>query len=112
MNDTQANSTYSDDSLWSKLGIYARQAGYTVIEKVLWLYYAADNPNVPAKAKAAIYAALAYFISPIDVVPDVIPVVGYSDDLSVLAAAVVAVSFYINDEVKQRARDTLATWFS
>ncbi len=111
MDYTQSNSTYSGESLWSKLGIYARQAGYTVIEKVLWLYYATDNQKVPAKAKAVIYGALAYFISPLDAVPDVIPIVGYTDDLSILASAVVTVSFYINDEVKQRTRDTLATWF-
>lgn len=75
------------------------------------LYYALDNPETPAWAKTAIYGALAYFISPIDAIPDIIPVVGYSDDLGVLVAAVGTVSMYITKEVKKKAKKKASEWF-
>ncbi len=52
----------------------------------------------------------AYFISPIDAVPDITPVLGYSDDLGVLVSAVLTVAMYVTDEVKQQARDKVRAW--
>lgn len=102
---------YSDDSFWEKLKNYAIKAGSEVIEKALWLYYAAQRPDTPAWAKATIYAALGYFILPIDAIPDVTPVVGFTDDLGALAAAVTACAAYINDEIKQQAAQKMKDWF-
>ena len=61
--------------------------------------------------KATILGALGYLISPIDAIPDFIPVAGFSDDLGVLAAAIAAIGFYIDDEVKNKADEKLAEWF-
>lgn len=58
-----------------------------------------------------VYGALTYFISPIDAVPDITPVLGYSDDLGVLVSAVLTVAMYVTDDVKQQAGDKLQTWF-
>ena len=102
---------YTDDSFWDKVIRFAKTAGREVIEKALWLYYAAQQPNTPVWAKTAIYGALGYFISPIDAIPDITPVVGYVDDLAVLAAAVATVATYITAEVKQRASEKLTGWF-
>lgn len=108
-NDFEAG--YSDKGFWDKVVAYARVAGKEVIEKALWLYYAAQNPTTPAWAKTVIYGALAYFIFPVDAIPDLTPAVGYVDDLGVLAAAVVTVSMYITDEVKALAAKKLKDWF-
>jgi len=54
---------------------------------------------------------LVYFILPTDAIPDAIPVVGYSDDLGALAAAVGAVVMHITDEVKERAQTKMRDWF-
>lgn len=102
---------YSDESFWGKVTKAFKKAGYEVIEKALWLYYAAQNPNTPLWAKSTIYGALGYFISPIDAVPDFAPVVGYSDDLSVLAAAIALVAMYVTEDVKVQAKQKLNTWF-
>jgi uncharacterized membrane protein YkvA (DUF1232 family) len=102
---------FSEDGFWGKVVKYAKTAGQEVIEKALWLYYAAQNPQAPMWAKATIYGALGYFISPIDGISDITPVIGYSDDLGVLAAAVVAVTMYITDEVKAQATQKLKDWF-
>ncbi|MVW64172.1 DUF1232 domain-containing protein [Massilia sp. NEAU-DD11] len=102
---------FDDGSFWSKVKNFAKAAGREVIEKALWLYYAAQAPETPVWAKTAIYAALAYFVMPLDAIPDVVPVVGYTDDLGTLAAAVGTVSMYITADVKAQAQQKLAGWF-
>lgn len=102
---------FDDDSFWSKIRNFAVTAGREVIEKALWLYYAAQSSNTPLWAKTTIYGALAYFIFPLDAIPDMVPVVGYTDDLGTLAAAVGTVSLYITSEVKAQAKKKLSDWF-
>ena len=103
--------SYSEQGFWQKVGSVAKQAGFEVIEKALWLYYAAEKPSVPAAAKAVIYGALAYLILPVDAIPDALPVIGFTDDLAILAAAVSSVAMYIDDSVKAQARAKLRDWF-
>lgn len=103
--------SFADDRFWAKVGSVARQAGRRTIEKALWLYYAARKPGVPAKAKATIYGALGYLILPADLVPDVIPFAGFSDDLAALATAVGIVALYIDAAVKAQASAKLRDWF-
>jgi uncharacterized membrane protein YkvA (DUF1232 family) len=102
---------FSEDGFWEKLASYAKAAGAEVIERALQLYYAAQEPSTPLWAKAVIYSALGYFISPIDAIPDLTPVVGYADDLGVLAAAVTSVALHITQEVKEKAREKMNDWF-
>ncbi|AXK26196.1 MULTISPECIES: YkvA family protein [Serratia] len=102
---------FDDSSFWNKIMRYAKKAGSEVIEKALWLYFAAQRPNTPLWAKTAIYGALAYFVLPIDAIPDVVPVVGYTDDLGVLATALASVGMHIDDEVKNDTKEKMADWF-
>ena len=53
----------------------------------------------------------AYFISPIDAIPDVTPLVGFTDDLGALAAAIAMTSAYINEDVKRKTSEKLLSWF-
>ena len=103
--------SYSDSHFWQKLTRYASVAGREVVEKALWLFYAAQSPNTPRWAKTAIYGALGYFIFPLDAIPDFAPMVGYTDDLGVLAAALATVSMYVTDDIKLRSRQTVEKWF-
>lgn len=102
---------YSENSFWDKVKKYAKVIGRPVLEKALQLYYAARAPETPTWAKTTIYSALAYFIWPLDAIPDAIPVVGYSDDLGVLAAALITVTTYVTPEIKEMASDKLKGWF-
>lgn len=102
---------YSNDGFWDKLVKFANTAGKDVIEKALWLYYAAENPTTPTWAKTVIYGALGYFIFPIDVIPDLAPIIGYADDLAIVTSAIVTVSLSINDDVKALATQKLKDWF-
>jgi len=61
-------------------------------EKVIAAYYAATDPATAFRAKAILMGALAYFIMPVDVVPDFIAVLGFTDDAAVLMLALRTVS--------------------
>lgn len=112
---TESNSkfakSYTEKDFWDKLLNFAKAAGREVIELALQLYYALQATNTPAWAKAVIIGALGYFISPIDAVPDIIPMAGYVDDLGVLTAAVATVAAYITDDVKAKAEAQVKKWF-
>ncbi len=96
---------------WSRALRFLRFAGKQLIHKALLLHYAAQNPRTPKWAKTAIYGALVYLLSPLDLIPDLLPAVGYTDDLWVLAAAVATVTLYINDDVQEQAARRLQAWF-
>lgn len=112
MATTDFSAEYSDNSFWDKVKTYAQAAGKGVLEPALKMYYSATDSDTPLWAKATIYGALGYFVSPIDAIPDLVPVLGYTDDLGVLLAAAATVAAYIKPEHSQRARDMLREWFA
>lgn len=104
-------SKYSESNFFSKIKKTVKNAGLKLIFEALQLYYVTENPNCPMKIKASIFAALGYFISPFDVIPDFTPIVGYSDDAGAIALALGLAQFYIDDEVKQKAKNKLQSIF-
>jgi uncharacterized membrane protein YkvA (DUF1232 family) len=98
---------YSEKSLFEKIKKVSKNAGIKVIYYVLIAYYLLKKPDLPKKEKAIIIGALGYFIMPFDLVPDLTIGVGYVDDLGALALALGKVALYIDDEVKQQAKDKL-----
>lgn len=78
------------------------------IEEVIAAYYAMLDPKTPSRARLTLIAALAYFVSPFDLVPDFLFGLGFVDDISVLAAAIAAVQGSIREEHRQAARRALA----
>lgn len=107
----QASENYSDDKFWGKLKKFAKKAGSSVVYAVLLLYYTLQKPEVPTKAKAVIIGALGYFILPLDLIPDFVTGVGYTDDLGALGFALFQVAMYIDDSIKLKAKDKLSEWF-
>lgn len=102
---------YSEDGLWNKIKKYSKKAGSTAVYVVLLLYYVLQKEEVPKKNKAIIIGALGYFILPLDLIPDLAAGVGYTDDLGALLAALWQVSMYIDDNVKNQAKEKLKNWF-
>lgn len=102
---------YSDGDFFDKIKNSVKNAGLKLIYEALQLFYVMENPNCPLKIKASIFAALGYFISPFDVIPDFTPIVGYSDDAGAIALALGLAQLYIDDEVKQKARNKIASIF-
>jgi uncharacterized membrane protein YkvA (DUF1232 family) len=111
MDNSKYEKHYSEDDFWGKLKKAAKDAGLKVVYAGLLLYYALQSPKTPMKAKIQIYGALGYLIFPFDMIPDMIPVVGYLDDLGALMLAVGAVAMSIDKEVKHKARIKLVDFF-
>lgn len=99
---------YSENSFWEKVRNFAIIAGRELIENALILYYCLQDPDTPAWAKTVIISALAYFIFPLDALPDPI----FVDDLGVLASALATIMFCIKEEHRIRAKERLAEWFN
>lgn len=102
---------YSDEKFWDKLKKFAKKAGSSVVYAVLLLYYTLQKPEVPKKTKAIIIGALGYFILPVDLMPDMLLGIGFTDDLGALGIALFQVAMYIDDNVKMKAKAKLEDWF-
>lgn len=102
---------YSEPQFWDKAKSVARQAGIKVIYAALVLYYALQNPAISMKDKGMILGALGYFILPVDLIPDFLPALGFTDDLAALVIVYNKVSKAITPEVKAQAKAKLYTWF-
>ena len=76
-------------------------------EDLVAAYYCALDRNTPMKAKGILFGALAYFILPIDVVPDFILGLGFTDDMAVLFAAFNVVRTHVTQSHRDRARGTI-----
>jgi uncharacterized membrane protein YkvA (DUF1232 family) len=77
-------------------------------QETVALYFCLLDPKTPLWVKGIVAAALAYFILPLDAIPDLLPLAGFSDDAGVVAAALTAVSAHITDEHRARAREWMA----
>ena len=101
-------SKFSESELWEKIRKNIAKIGVKVIYQVLLLFYVAQSPNCPAKVKAGIIGALGYLISPLDLVPDIMMGIGYTDDAAMIAAALAIAQVYITDEIRAQARAKIA----
>ena len=107
----QYSKFYSEDSFWKKLKGFAGKAGIKVVYLALVLYYMLVDEAIDLKSKVIIVAALGYFILPFDLVPDLLPVIGFTDDLSVLMLTFSIVKGKINETHRLKARNTMVQWF-
>ncbi|EKN67627.1 hypothetical protein BABA_12895 [Neobacillus bataviensis LMG 21833] len=106
-----ASKNFSDEKFWDKLKKFGKKAGSSVVYAVLLLYFTLQKPEVPVKAKTIIIGALGYFILPFDLIPDFAVGVGYTDDLGALGVALLQVAMYIDDDIKNKAKEKLKDWF-
>ena len=90
---------------WKKLKRVAAKLPF--VEDLLAAYYCAFDRQTPRHVQAALLGALAYFILPFDFVPDLMPVLGFTDDAAVLATALRMVASHIKPEHRDAARTAL-----
>jgi uncharacterized membrane protein YkvA (DUF1232 family) len=102
---------FSELQLWGNMKHYAKKTGLKAVYTALLLYYAYVRKDTPAWAKNIILGTLGYLLSPIDAIPDLSPIIGYTDDIGVLSFGLVTIAAYVNDEVRQKARKRLSKWF-
>lgn len=93
----------SGPRLWRTLRRVAAVASRKLARTALMLFYCLQDRDTPAWAKGVILGALGYLILPVDLIPDLVPGAGYSDDWGAIAAALATVTAYIKDEHKSKA---------
>jgi uncharacterized membrane protein YkvA (DUF1232 family) len=94
------------EGFWPKITAFA--ANLPFAEQALAAWYCAFDRQTPSSVRYTLIGALAYFVLPFDIVPDILPLVGFADDASILSAAVVAVGTHINETHRAAAREALA----
>ena len=96
---------YNEDGFWKKVKHVAAQVGAKVLYPALQLYYLLQSEDVPVKAKTFIIGALGYLILPADLVPDFIPALGFTDDLTALMLALRTVNKHLTPEINRLAKE-------
>jgi uncharacterized membrane protein YkvA (DUF1232 family) len=94
-----------------KISRIAKRAGSKLVYAALILYYTLQSDKVSKADKAIIIGALGYMISPLDVIPDAIPIAGLTDDLAVLLYVLKKVWTGIDPEIVDKAKRRLSKWF-
>ena len=102
---------FSKRDFAEKISRIAKRAGAKLVYAALILYYTLQSDKVSKKDKAIIIGALGYMISPLDAIPDAIPIAGLTDDLAVLLYVLKKVWTDIDPEIQEKAKKRLSKWF-
>lgn len=102
---------FSQSDFVEKISRIAKRAGAKLVYAALILYYTLQSDKVSTANKALIIGALGYMISPLDVLPDAIPIVGLTDDLAVLLYVLKKVWGDVAPEIQEKAKSRLSKWF-
>ena len=102
---------YNDSSFLDKVTKYGKLIGINALYKAVQLWFVLQKPDVPASTKAIIMGALGYLIAPLDFLPDLMPVLGYTDDFVAITFALIKVQGYIDEEVERKSKNLVAKIF-
>lgn len=107
----QYKDKFSNTEFVEKISRIAKRAGSKLVYAAMILYYTLQSDQVSLKDKAIIIGALGYLISPLDIVPDAIPIAGLGDDMAVLLFVLQKVWGGVSDDVREKAKSKLTQWF-
>ena len=96
---------YDENGFWKKIKHVASKVGAKVLYPALQLYFLLQSKNVPVKAKTLIIGALGYLILPADLIPDFIPALGFTDDITALMLVIRTVGKYLTPDINARAKE-------
>ena len=99
---------FNERRFWKTVRRYASKWGDALLRQVVTLYYVMRDPKTPARSKAVIGGALAYLVLPADLIPDLLPMVGWTDDAAAIAWAALEVVNSIKDEHRAKAAETIS----
>ena len=102
---------FSQSEFVEKISRIAKRAGSKLVYAALILYYTLQSDRVSKTDKAIIIGALGYMISPLDVIPDAIPIAGLTDDFAVLMDVLKKVWTDIDPTIIEQAKEKLSKWF-
>lgn len=99
--------TVDHKGFWTKVRRTAGKVPF--VDEAVAMWFCARDPATPARVKAILMAALAYFVLPFDTVPDLLAGLGFTDDLAVIIAAFRAVRPHVTETHRAQARDALSS---
>lgn len=102
---------YNEKNFLDKLKKVLKIIGVKGVYMLLILYNTLQRKDIPPKEKSIIIGALGYFLLPLDALPDITPIVGYSDDIFALGMAILKVMPFIDDEIKKKSKEQIKKWF-
>jgi uncharacterized membrane protein YkvA (DUF1232 family) len=102
---------FSQSDFVETISKVAKRAGAKLVYTALILYYTLQSDKISKTDKAIIIGALGYMISPLDVIPDAIPIAGLTDDFAVLFYVLKKVWGNVDPDIKKKALDKLSKWF-
>ncbi len=102
---------FSQSEFVEKISRIAKRAGSKLVYAALILYYTLQSDRISKTDKAIIIGALGYMISPLDVIPDAIPIAGLTDDFAVLIYVLKKVWTDIDPAIIEQAKEKLSKWF-
>lgn len=88
-----------------------RRAGRTVARPAIQCFEMVIDGQTPHKARLTVLAALTYLLVPLDLIPDFIPVAGFSDDLVAITALLGLCTRHVSPQIRERAERRLNQWF-
>ncbi len=97
-------------SILSSLRKKIKHLSHSLLYVSLLMYYAFRRKETPAWAKRIVMGAFVYLFLPLDAIPDLAPIIGYTDDMGVMFYSLVLIAAYINQDVRVSARQTLEAW--
>ena len=104
-------SNFDSEKFLKKLRRTVRRLGAKAVYYALILYYALQDPQISRKDKTLILGALGYFLLPLDLIPDFLPALGFTDDIAALGYAVYKVIRCVSPDVKSKAEEKVYEWF-
>ena len=102
---------FSQSEFVEKISRIAKRAGSKLVYAALILYYTLQSDRISKTDKAIIIGALGYMISPLDVIPDAIPIAGLTDDFAVLIYVLKKVWTAVDPAIIEQAKEKLSKWF-
>lgn len=103
--------SYSENKFFKKIIDVAKKAGAKVVYSAFRIFYTLTLGNLSVSDKLIVTAALGYFITPIDLIPDFMSVVGLTDDFIVLTYVNSKIEDYITPEIDLMAREQVIKYF-
>ena len=101
----RVNETRVTRGFWPKIRTTAARIPFA--DQALAAWYAARDPQTPLPAKGMIFAGLAYFVMPIDAIPDIFAGIGYTDDAAVIAALLATLGSHVKPRHREQADKAL-----
>lgn len=104
---TKNNKHINPENATTYIERWFKKMGVKVVYSALLLFHAYQSKDTPKWAKNVIIGALAYFVSPIDGIPDLSPFLGFTDDMGILSFGIVTIACYIDKDIRVKAKSNL-----